>query len=213
MEELSPYELRQEKSFDFGYILKTLKPKTHTLSPMPLIHQYGPSRLYDVPPGEWIDVAHLGKQDVLGSSAFTACAALIARNGDRVLFGHILSSMVDHLEGMKNVFVSQAGADAQITLVTPHWESDREGPQAWNNRYEDLAQRWREAGAEVNHEHLPYISSDSPADRWDTSILVTSNSILSIGVDYKPVHGRAYDRYDSRRSVATPKFETLRDLA
>jgi len=148
--------------------------------------QYGPVRVVDVIPGDWA-IQKAGEFTMLGSSEFSACQAVIARNRDHIALAHSLYGCEDRISLIVEKFRRTLGQDARLQFFYPQQvlgsdtQSDsfrnQENVSAHNARYQQIA---------VDHamESVPfyYVDSDyNPNDVGGHTILVTQDRIRVIG--------------------------------
>lgn len=145
--------------------------------------QQGPSRVFDLPPGHFVEVASLGRQDVVGSHAFSACTAIVARSGPNVFMAHILMSESEELSRTLEKIQSLGYATKDTRLFSPFW-TDKDGTviDSWNHRLEKVAD-----DHEIRIDFFPFVGYDvhNPDDIRHTTVLVGRDALWSVGSDFR----------------------------
>jgi len=151
--------------------------------------QYGSSRIYKVDPNQFVFVpkSELGKNDVIGSSAFTSCTAVIVKTEQGVFYSHVTTDTV----GVKNVVErlrELVGEDQEIHIVRPKWV-DEGGKDA---EYVEMNEaRWQKTLGllgPIKETSYPYITSGSKreGDIHETAILVANDTVRTVGYYISP---------------------------
>ncbi|MEI6511354.1 MAG: hypothetical protein WCO25_04930 [Candidatus Uhrbacteria bacterium] len=148
--------------------------------------QQGPSRVFDLPSGNFIEVAALGRQDVIGSHAFSACTAIVARKEAKTFMAHILGSNTDDLNKTLDAIRALGYSQDRTRLFSPFWtEPDGTTMDSWNHRLEKIADE-----RSLQIDFFPYIgySVHNPDDIRHTTILVGRDALWSVGTDFKTTY-------------------------
>lgn len=150
------------------------------------VWQQGPSRAFDLPPGNFIEVDALGRQDVIGSHAFSACTAIVARKGSKTFMAHILGSNDNDLNRTLDAVRSLGYSQEKTRLFSPYWtEPDGTTMDSWNHRLEKIAD---ERGLQIDF--FPYIgyAVHNPDDIRHSTVLVGRDALWSVGTDFKTIY-------------------------
>ncbi len=148
--------------------------------------QQGPSRVFDLPSGNFIEVGRLGRQDVIGSHAFSSCTAIVARDGQKTFMAHILSSNPDDLHRTLDSIQSKGYPTASTRLFSPFWtDPDGTTMDAWNHRLEKIADE-----RSLQIDFFPYVGygTHNPDDIRHTTVLVGRDALWSVGSDFKTTY-------------------------
>ncbi len=133
------------------------------------IFQYGPSRIYHVPPGSWTEVRGLGEQDVIGTTALTSCTAIVAATPTRHFMAHVLSSRHDDIRAILQK-CQDVYKGSNMAMISPFWrEQDGTENDRWNCELSDIAKEQK-----VALHQFPYIghkTSNPDEIDWTTVIL------------------------------------------
>lgn len=151
--------------------------------------QQGPSRVFDLPSGNFIEVDALGRQDVIGSHAFSACTAIVARSGQRTFMAHILGSNSNDLNRTLDAARDLGYASDRTRLFSPYWtEPDGTTMDSWNHRLETIAD---ERGLQIDF--FPYVGygTHNPDDIRHTTVLVGRDALWSVGSDFKTTYKKS----------------------
>lgn len=151
-----------------------------------MMWQQGPTRAYDLPPGHFIEVASLSRQDVIGSHAFSACTAVVGRSGPKTFMAHVLMSETETLDLTLEKMRSFGYTTENTRLFSPFWvEKDGTVVDSWNHRLEKVAD---EHGVQIDF--FPYIgySEHNPDDIRHTTVFVGRDALWSVGSDFKTVY-------------------------
>jgi len=152
------------------------------------IWQQGPSRVFDLPPGNFIEVTSMGRQDVIGSHAFSACTAIVARKESKTFVAHILGSNSDDLNKTLDAVRSLGYSQDKTRLFSPYWtEPDGTTMDSWNHRLKKIAETH---GLQIDF--FPYIgyAVHNPDDIRHTTVLVGRDALWSVGSDFKTIYKR-----------------------
>ncbi len=164
-------------------ISQDINPKNNLSMRFPVeAYQYGPSVAYSLPPGEIVIIEEMTDQDIIGSSHFTSCSALIAEKGDTYLFAHIPMSQTDMTMDLYNKYKDTFGAD-NFDLISPKKiTADTADP---SNIHKELAHLY-ETNPQIKEHRFPYISIDSlnPHGIESTSVLFGPSIRRIVGVTY-----------------------------
>ncbi len=148
--------------------------------------QQGPSRVFDLPPGHFIEIESLGRQDVVGSHAFSACTAIVARSGPKVFMAHILMSNEEDINRTLEKMRSLGYATNDTRLFSPFWiEKDGTVVDSWNHDLEKIA---NERGLQIDF--FPYIGSavHNPDNIRHTTVFAGRDALWSVGSDFKTIY-------------------------
>ncbi|KKR97446.1 MAG: hypothetical protein UU48_C0015G0022, partial [Candidatus Uhrbacteria bacterium GW2011_GWF2_41_16] len=175
------------------------------------VRQYGPSGLYHVPPGVFMQ-KNLEEQDVIVSTDFSSCRAVagVDING-RAMFSHITTGHKEDqlIEMFRNDF-----GTGDLYYMYPHEslrpEADEETVAARDARTKEFQERANRFGLipifyqEVSGRPFSLNFSDIRG----TTISLSKNGIQMIGSDYKSIDAG----YGKRRRMHLLREETRMDI-
>lgn len=170
--------------------------------------QYGPSRIFDLPAGNFIEVEALGPQDVVGTTALSACTAIVARKESRAFLAHVRGSHGETIKAVLERLAARGYRPESTRLFSPFWtEAGGRTVDMWNDRLTKLSE-----SSGVRVDWFPYVGSDTlnPDDIRHTTVLVGASMLRSVGTSY--AYHQAKSRpgdAPSRRTVIRPA--TIRD--
>ncbi len=138
--------------------------------------QQGPTRAFDPPPGNYVEVSSLGRQDVVGFSASSSCTAIFARHGQKLFMAHILSSDGDDLNRTLDAIRALGYSPDKTRLFSPFWtEPDGTTMGSWNHRLEQIADAH---GIQIDF--FPHAGQ--------TTIFAGQSATWSVGTDFKTIY-------------------------
>ncbi len=199
----------------YDNILATLDPQSRqrTLDVRGTIYQYGPSRIFELPPGQWIDVSSMEEQDIVGTSHVTACSVVIAHASQRIFMAHVRMSNLDQIRAMVLFAKERFLNEVKVSLVYPqrgipiYSRMSGEDRDEAERRAIDERLKWKDFCKDVKVASLaiPYIEHGYNPDEVESYSVIVGGHFLSVmGVDYS-YHGMVDYRHLRR---ALPKMET-----
>ena len=170
--------------------------------------QQGPTRAYDLPPGNYMEIRSLGRQDVVGTTSLTACTAIVARKGTGLFMAHVLGSMEDDIRHTLDAIRSRGYEASRTRMFAPFWtDADGENQDAWNRRLERIAD---ESGLTVDW--FPYVGfgTHNPDDIRHTTVLAGRDALWSVGSAFKTTYQKT-PRGELARQRTVIRPSTYRD--
>lgn len=198
--ELDPEDLpRIMKSGSIAAITES-DSASHTLTRPVEIFQYGPSRIYSVPPGGWVEIKNLEEQDLIGTTYLTSCTALVAHDGEKYFLAHVLGSKTEEIRALLTRLREKPSA--AIQFIVPFWrKKSGEEVTSWNQRLKNLADEFS-----VAPQWYPYIGSSTSEEEgidW-TTVIVGRDFIRSVGTR----SGEAQNPFRADTPGKKPRYRT-----
>ena len=170
---------------------------------VPQAKQYGPSLIIDVAPGEYVTVATLDEQDSIGSSLFTACAAVVVRSQTEIALAHVRMSDPEIIQAISNTHPND-----DIYIIAPEKYPQESNKNSWlNQKLQLIKQKY----PQINITRYPFIGSKSdhnPDDRTSTAVILGKNFVRQIGVQEK--YGETKDKKRTLYFQTMP--ESIKDI-
>jgi len=144
---------------------------------------YGPIRITEVKPNQFVFIPdnEFESRDILGSNAFTACAAVYFRVDGGFVFSHITTGAIGVTEFLNAVKKQNIPIKGKINLVRPEWKAADSGEV--QSDYENQWQKF-DTNEDISVQKYPYIAVGSarPAGVDETTILVLNGKVKVLGV-------------------------------
>ncbi len=202
------FDLDLDDTVKQGNVLVRIAPeaKRFTVTRPVSAYQYGPSRIFNVPAGSWLEVSSLHEQDLIGTTDLTACTVVIAR-GERTFFlAHVLGSNPEQLTILLTQLKERTDIES-INLVSPFWrEEDGTEQRGWNDRLREIREQFQ-----IPLSWFPYIGykTENLHRIESTTVIARPEFIRSIGANFAQVPGTSMERPQYRTTLVPA---TIHDL-
>jgi len=166
--------------------------------------QQGPTRAFDLPPGHFVEIPSLGRQDVVGTHALSGCTAIVARSGPKIFMAHVLMSDGREISQTLDRVRSLGYETRNTRLLSPFWvDTEGNAVDSWNHDLEKIAES---RGMQIDF--FPYVGADAgnQDNVRQTTVLASRDALWSVGTDYRTVY-----RPSARGPVAQQRT-TIRGL-
>ncbi|MBP7134670.1 hypothetical protein KBA73_05640 [Patescibacteria group bacterium] len=194
------FDLDSDDTVQQGNVLVRIAPeaKRFIVTRPVSAYQYGPSRIFDVPAGSWLEVSSLHEQDLIGTTDLTACSVVIARGPRTFFLAHVLGSNPEQLT--KLIAQLEARLDIEsVDLTSPFWREEDETEQKdWNDRIRNIGERFN-----IPVSWFPYIGYKTlnPHRIESTTVIARPEFTRSVGTNFTQVPGSSMERPQYRTTV------------
>ncbi len=177
--EFAQSELSKAGIVQWGNIAEKYLGLTNVQEDVPRVFQYGPSRVYQVPAGTFIEVARMDSQDVMGTNLLTSCTAVILKEQEKVFLAHVRMSDPDVVEK-----ILKDNKYSQGILVTPERKTGAPLDEEINKRVTKRVASFANLGI-VRYPYIVSGMQNNPHDVHSTSVVVGDSFVRTVGVSEK----------------------------
>ncbi|NQV00014.1 MAG: hypothetical protein HQ538_04695 [Parcubacteria group bacterium] len=207
-------DLQNEARFRSNTVLTDPELEKNTMLHPVRVSQYGPSTIYDCPPGTNI-MTKLSEQDIIASANFSSCRAIMGINeAGEALFSHITSDWGedDLLRELRSIF-----GKGDLYYAYPFEELTDAATDKEIMERDDRAERYRKLAKKHGLETITYTevsgrkNAENEHDIRGTIISLSRTGIYLVGADNQYYEGSQQTK--DRRTYYDRKKETEKHIS